>query len=496
MLAALLVRVPALFGRSWWLDELLTWKVASLRLWETGAPRANRDFAHGILGFTLHDAGPGPLMYLLEGSLHRLAHPMGAEGWLRVPGMLAGLLCVLLCLAGGRRSTGTRFGALCLAAVAASFPGWVDLDMGARGYGWLVLLGLLQWHAMWRLAGPVRKGHQVRGGAITWLLVFVAASCAGLFIHNVHVLWTCSVGAALIYTRVSRKRSSIAKLGAVWIFAAGLCHVVIHAGWMLLWAKGVMSQPAPTSSVGVWQRVAAHITGSWDHQALVLLLLIALVVVGLFAGLRTRVPRAVVVAIGCTVVFGLCLNVVLLARFAIAARYFYALTIPLAWGVARTVGSLPGWSRGKVDRQTVEVCALAALLLLPVKSAMWHAATPEHNWRAAMEFLKPRVTPGDLLVCGPMADMDVLQEYAVAAQLAALPKRLVSAAPGRTVDLFSADGLRTAFSSGRRMWFITANWGAVRPPAYWHLIEQQMDHAATSEGKNPVVIWRSRESSR
>jgi hypothetical protein len=189
---------------------------------------------------------------------------------------------------------------------------------------------------------------------------------------------------------------------------------------------------------------------------------------------------------------GVVLNVALLARFGIAARYFYALSIPLVWETGILAAAVVQAVSTERGRAAAQFAMLAALLALPLKSAMWHAGTPEHNWRGAMEFLKPQVRPGDLLLCGPMADIEVLNEYAPAAGLAAAPQRWIQGAGGQAQDMFTVEGLRAGLNSGRRMWFVTPYWGAVRPSQYWSTIEHRMQHVATAEGKSAVEIWCSR----
>ncbi|MGI8908859.1 MAG: hypothetical protein ACR2IE_20490 [Candidatus Sumerlaeaceae bacterium] len=486
LLAAVLARLPGLFGRSWWLDELLTWKVAQLPLWRDGALDVPRSLSHSILGFSLHDTGPGPLMYLLEGVFSRWAAPMGGEFWLRIPGIAAGLATIGIMLLRGRIWTGSRSGALLIAALAATFAGYAEFSTGARGYAWLVLAAVLQWDLTFRLL--LRRETNP---LLAWA-AFSGLACAAVLLHSVHVLWTGSLLGGILVARYFRRGSAASKLSRGWLAAGLLVMLIVHVSWIGLWQHALSASFVPAFTQGNPLAKIWHTLLDYRGQEAPILLALVGVISGTAAMWKwSGMPRAILLAIFSAVVCCGLLNALLLLWFAPGARYFYALTVPLLWMLGCLAVAIVR-SAGKYSAAAGEWVKLGLLLLIlvaPLKSAIWHSGAAEHNWRGAMDFLKSRVQPDDLLLCGPNADLDVMIEYVRAAKLPAQPPRWLTNEFGQRFDCLTLAGLQQALRSGRRVWFVTPHWGIVRPPEYWQLIRDRFQQAALIPGKIPMQVW-------
>src|SRR5262249_38245003 len=149
--------------------ELVTHDVGLAPFWRAGAFHAAHQPSHSMVAFSLHDKGPGPLTYLLDGAFARLARPLHGEFWLRIPGITVGIISILYLLRVGSRWTGGRYGGVVMAAFAAVFPAWVDWSTGARGYAWAIFLGLLQFDYLF----PRRNRGLLTGSWLTFNLLAV-----------------------------------------------------------------------------------------------------------------------------------------------------------------------------------------------------------------------------------------------------------------------------------------------------------------------------------
>lgn len=518
MALAVAVRLPALGERSFWIDELITRDVARLPFWKPGAMDAPKHLNHSIVSFTLHDKGPGPLTYVLDGMLTRWAEPWGRERWLRLPGIVAGLATVLIALTRGRRWTGGASGALALGTAAAVWPLWADFSTGARGYAWSVLVGLLQIGLLIELSArlpdpppegnvmpeaPARSAMPFRAGArvrVRWA-VFVLLLLAGPFIHPFHLILGAGVTVGALAARFSR--STVRGLSRMGFYLPLAAVWALQLAWMRAWLARIgdggktPSAPLPMPLTDtdrlarLVRQAAAMVTGGWEIGGLfagpVLLLILCLL-------LRRGAVRWRPAFLAATVlVLGHCVLLVLLAgRFFVAERYLFALSVTGAWllalgfqSAASTLARRRALRRIIVPAAGLLCLAAAAPAVSPARAA---AATPVHDWAAAVAWLKTRVHPDDLVILGPNADYEVYRAYADAAGIPALAPGTVYDEHGRTYKPTTTAGLNFMLSANRRIWFLTPFWRSVYPRDYWVLLETRFRKQAVIPGRAPIRI--------
>jgi hypothetical protein len=492
LVVAALPRAPALFARSWWIDELITAQVATRPLlgpdfWDpTQKPSAS------ILGFTLQDTGPGPLTYLVEGLFARWAHPHGGEFWLRLPGIFAALLMAAIIFVFGKRWWGSARLAAVMALATAVFPPWVDFSLGARGYMWTVLVLLLHMAA---LVGFVRTWPH----ASLWRagLVMAALSTLAFYITPINMVWCWPFWAGLTFVAL---RSSTRSRRYVWqvllICALGAALFVIP--YLYVWLVRVGAKQNNLVNPFSMDRALARFHDFASElqrepwYAVLILAPFALMTVTAPRALHKPFTRTPWLVCALMLFSSVILAIVFAGRFFLAPRYFVGLSIPLVWGSAWALQTLAAYTRRRHGRKKAELfLALAACcaILIQLPSAWRVARTPVHDWLSAVRWLSKQLQPGDIVFCGPNADIEVLWAYAKPLGWNQQVPRWLIVEGGRRVDTSTSEAINRAIAAGSRLWFVTPFWGQIRPAAYWDLIRRNFHEVARFCGRGDVVIY-------
>jgi hypothetical protein len=490
LLTAVAVRLPALPERSWWIDELITRDVARLPLITAEAFSQSKPPFNSIISFCLHDTGPGPLTYLLDGMFAAQATPMGAEFWMRVPPVISGLLTVALIICAGRHLTGTHVGALAMSVGAAVMPAMVDYTTTPRGYGWAVLFGLLHLTALVKGRYASKRGRPAI--AQSWWLAAVVSACAAILIHAVSLVWVTACLAAAL-TTPTRGAARWARRA---LLSAAVVIVTVAIGWCSVWLSRLAYTPNAMPVARSWQEIVAGLvtaTGTLVADGSAILLALTLAMIAIVS--RQRLPGPSLCSRA--VAFALLLSAVLAAglayKFFLAPRHLFPAQIALLL----LAGLLSGTTLGFLARLTGTVrprrMATVLLLVLGVMAlpfAVKQAQTPMQDWRNAMRRLAAAYQPGDMILCGPNSDLEVVRAYAVALGIPpdSVP-RWIDAGHGHLLSSGSEAGVMAAIASPNRLWFVTGFYGQVRPASYWTLIKQHFRPVATvATGRLPVMI--------
>jgi hypothetical protein len=479
----LLACLPAFHHRSWWIDELVTRDISRLPFYKPGFFGTNQPFSHSILGYTVQDPGPGPLMYLLDGIFSPRAYAMGGEFWLRVPGIAAGFAATVMFVLLLAPLAGS-LPAVAVGCAFAAFPEFIDYYTGARGYGWLVLLAFVQWAACARVLHNAKS----TGAAV----VFVIASVAGVLVNPMHTLWTGCLCAAVLFSfrrsRAARKR--LAQLVAVLCTAAG------YLLWLGLWRAGMHAAHTGTAATvnapfvfGAALRKAAQ---SWNIVGL-------LIVNGMLAAVLwwrgNSVARLHALVSTFATLGGAVLLVVLSGKFFAVPRYFYALYVCAMISSAFVLRLVMVRMRRHVDGRLAARVLVACGVLLAIAQlpfAHWRARTPVHNWWDAAEFLRLHSSPGEFVVTGPNSEFEVYRVYAQAGKVPAQAPLLIEDAARRQHPLDRANGLELLLNRGKTVWLATAAAGQHRTPEYWSLVNRNFQVVAQIPGRADILIMRSR----
>lgn len=484
---AIALRSLTLRNTSWFIDEFVTRNTGRLSFWRPGALDASLPAAHSVVSFTLHD-GPGPFTYVLDGLFASQAYPLGGEFWLRLPGIAAGCMTVLLILVFGKRCLGSSEGACAMAAFGAALPAWIDWSGGARGYSWGVLIAMMQFGLMMRLSFAASTPMPRRANWL-WILL-VAATIAGWMTNPYHMLWSTGILAGVLYARFKLNRAQAAQLSAASLGLGIGAAALPYAVWLLLWIPRISARGATPGSNAITGSVQRLLQALSVRSTVVALAECASLVTVCCWAWRKRAlrPGVVCCAAACPMFALLC--AVLSARF-VAGRYFYALTVLLCWFAGYLTQECCALIRlrlGASSAKAVFLALIAAMLVLPLKQAIWLAVTPVHNWAEAVRWLKPRVRKTDVVFLGPNADFEVFSAYAGAAGLAVASPRWIFDENGRRYDAQREAGIAFALKSGRRLWFLTPFWGAVRPPSFWDYVSRNFVEAALIPGRTPIRI--------
>jgi hypothetical protein len=482
-MAAIAVCAPSLIHRSWWIDELITRDISRLPLFRLDAA-GTTPFTHSILFYTLHDTGPGPLLYLLEGMFSRLAYPMGGEFWLRISGILAGACATgflyFLC-----RVIIGHYGAVVAATVAVFLPAFLEAYTGARGYAWLIFFALVQLYAIYAaLRGDGRA-------IIIWM--FTAGAILGMFVNAVHVVWTSCLVLLVVLSHVKRPSTSRAAMRTRVSALAVL--VTISAGWLGIWLHSVMNARtgSATSLTGVSLSVAVK-RAFLESRYVPGLIISNLAAALLLFSYRSRAARlhavlSLVVSVA-SVIFLLVLN----ARFFAAPRYFYPLWITLLVSCAFVFQRMAIRMRRNARSWLPAGFAVAVQVIvvgLLAADAYRTVSMPVQDWWGATEYIKQHAKPDDIVLTGPNSEYEVYRLYAKAAGVQAQAPLMIEDALRRQFPLDRVEGLRMLLSQKPNVWFVTAALWQHRSKDYWALINNRFKPVATIPGQGAITVLKS-----
>lgn len=476
-LITIAVCAPALHHRSWWIDELITRDISRLPLIRLGSASGTTPFTRSILYYTMHDTGPGPLMYLLEGMFSRLAYPMGGEFWLRIPGMAAGVTTTILLYVALRQRMRLA-GTLVATAIAAALPMFVEFYTGARGYGWLVLIAIAQWHCM------------QRQNSTRHAFAFAALSIAGLLVNPVHTLWTAVLVAAGLLAEWRRVQSGSHRR-ALSLTIAFVIVILVHAAFLGAWIYSVSH--SQTGSATTLRTASAAITMSRvGHSWPILLLISATLIMGLLL-LRLRLPAARLHGTICILaaIANALLLVMLCARFFPATRYFYVLPLCLIIGTGFGCDRMFSKLRAMHGAPSVRPkgYSIAFVLLLPLSwSSAEQAATAVQDWWRAADSIKEHAQPDDIVLTGPNSEYEVYRVYAQPAGIKAQAPLLIEDATRTQHPLDRADGLQMLLNRKPNIWLITASLNQHRTPQYWQLVRDNFHVVEHVPGRESILI--------
>lgn len=489
LLAALIIRSASLPGRSWWIDELIARDVARLPLYNSDSFDQQRPPFTSILAFCRHDSGPGPAAYLLDGFFAAKAEPMGGEFWMRLPPIVAAILTLLLLMAYGRHIAGSPAGAIVMAAGYAIMPAMVDYGTTPRGYAWAVLLGFLHLTALVRGALSARR----RRGRVAWAWWIVAAF-SGITVALVNVVSLVWVSACLMSAATDHGAAGrAARCGVVSVgFAIG----VAAALWFALWLQGLAATPNTLpASRGALDAVSQLLNAVRELHHDGTTALLALTALLMVTGRRCtrRKPPVPVRAVWLALAFSGILAVVFAYKFFLAPRHLFPaqMAFLLLLGLS-TRPALRCLSQRIGERFACRVLAtgvcLIAIAAFPF--ALRQATIPMHDWRSAIRQLAADYQAGDLILCGPNSDLEIVRAYAGAAGIPAeAVPRWIDAGDGRLLPSASEEGLAAALASDGRIWFVTGFYGQVRPASYWALVERHFQKIrTTTTGRLPIML--------
>ncbi|MBX7244750.1 MAG: hypothetical protein K1X53_04585 [Candidatus Sumerlaeaceae bacterium] len=488
-------RLGGLAPRSLWIDDFITRQTALLPIWKPGALNPappERPSTHSIASFTLHDTGPGPLTYVLEGLFARWAKPYGGEFWIRLPGVVGGIAALLIFLWLGPRWTGGRDGALMLGTLA-SLPMVIEWCTGARGYGWAVAIVVADLGLLVELSRPATRR---RSPNLVWCLLLLLI-IAGALLHPLMTVWNAAVVLGALVAR-NERGSCAAHLtrGGFWGGLAAVC--LLNLIWFSMWYSNIRQMPQgalPPFSGDAFARAHAafaHKVHSDNILGLAppLYFLVPIMVGILFC--RGRRFRPATAALLAGWILFLPVFLLLMHREFLQLRYFFVMVAGLIWAAASVWQRNCSFWRRRFGSWPVTVVAAIALmaLLVAFNRTAWQAARrPIHDWGTAVKFLKERIGPTDMVFAGPNSDVEMLWEYGTAVGIPEMQiPRSFSVPNGSPVDAFSEAGLKLALQSNRRLWFVTPFWGQIRPASYWKLAEANFKEVVSVPGRMPIRV--------
>jgi len=497
ILAAFFVRLPALRERSWWIDELITAQVAARPFWGPDVWDRTRIPRESLLGFTLQDTGPGPLTYVLEGVFAKLAHPNGGEQWLRLPGILAAILSVVVITVFGWRWWASRRVAAIVALLAAIFPPFVDWSTSARGYMWTILVGVLH-IATLQTEADARRAAYSQSRPMAWFLLSVLGIIA-FYLSPLNVAWVLGFWVGLGYLEF--RRNEEIGLPARWRFAIGAL-VLWCMGclpYLVVWLGRLASKGPFNEQTASWPLVMNRVRDFWDEvvrfPSYLVLVLGSPLLFSFAARRRWRYwhHRPIILALGCAL-FGIAiLAAALVTRFFLAPRYFVSFSLLLLWSVGWIFKDAWGALRlafGRNVAQRIIVTATAFLCVLQVPASLYYAKTPVHDWLNAVRWLTAQIRHDDVVLCGPNADIEVLWAYSKSYGWDSQVPRWLVVDKDKKVDTGSEEALRLLLKTQYRLWFITPFIDKVRPRMYWKLIHENFHVEKKFPGRGELLILR------
>lgn len=489
LVAAFAVRLPALGERSWWIDELITAQVAA-------RPLIGKDFwdptqkpAESILGFTVQDTGPGPLVYLLEGIFASKAYPLGGEFWIRVPGIVAALLMVPLIWLLGRYWWQSARVAAMVALCLSVFPPWVDFSTGARGYIWTTLI-LVLLHTV--LISAVQCSYAGR----PWLIYpsITALSIMAIYLTPLNLAWLWPYWMVLLFWIGRCPENRQRSLRAYLLSALGVA--VCCLPYLLLWHSRLKGKPGIlqpfswTHAVKSFADFTSELVREPWYGVLVLGPILFMLVLPRRL-LRLRRNTTIIVTCWLLVLSGFLLAIPLAGRFFVAPRYFVGFSVPLLWAGGHLLKHTVLVFRrcfGRLIAQRLSILLLACFCLSQLPAAVRYAKIPIHDWLNAVRWLNEQIHPADIVFCGPNADIEALWAYSKRFGWDGQVPRWLIVEGGRRIDTSTSEAIQVALSSGRRLWYVTPFWGHIRPPEYWKLVAENFHEVARFPGRGDIVI--------
>jgi hypothetical protein len=424
----------------------------------------------------------------LDGFFAERAEPMGGEFWMRLPPMAAAILTLLLLLVCGRHIAGSRTGAVAMATGFAIMPAMVDYGTTPRGYAWGVLLGFLHLTALVR--GRLAARRRCRRTAWAWWTLAAASGIAAVLVNAVSLVWVtaCLIAAGTGCGSGGRAQ----RCGPVSVgFAIGAATAL----WFALWLPGLAATPnTMPASRGPFDTLSqlVNVVRELYHDGTVAVLALAalLMVIGR-CGKRPK-PLVPVHAVWLALFLSGILAAGFAYKFFLAPRHLFPaqMALLLLFGLSAEP-ALRCLSRRIGERFALRL-ATAGLCLIAIAAlpfALRQAATPMHDWRNAIRNLAADYRAGDMILCGPNSDLEIVRAYASAAGIPAEAVPRWIDAGGRLLPSSSEEGLAAALESKDRIWFVTGFYGQVRPASYWALVERHFRKIrATTTGRLPIIL--------
>lgn len=485
---AAVLRAPALWAKSWAIDPIISWQVARKPLLTAHSFAPQAAPYDSIVAFCLHDKGPGPLAYALDGLCAPLSKPLGGEGWLAVPSFVAGLALIASVLLLGRRLCGGFAGALAMASCCVAFPLFADLSGMPRGYNW-ALLALVGQLAILR---ALLDEHPPARRPVALWVGFLTLAAVAFFIHPLSIAVGAGLGAAVLAARwKSRGAAGAIPAPAFWGGTALLG--VATGAWLLAWVAGLNSanpgQATAFTAGELGQRFLDLATEAIGLKAPYFLALAAAVAVLGWPRLHPAERRILLLIGGLALAAELLLAIVFLARFFAAARHFYPAPLLLFWIIGvLTEAACRDSGRG---RRAGIVLATVALLVLPAREAHCRLREPYADWATLVRRYAQIHQPSDLVLVGPNSESEVFWTYAEALGLdVAVAPRYLVLPDGSKVDTQTEEGIRAALTAPRPVYYFTGSWGMRRPPSYWELVEKNFEELEPIPGRVEIRAWR------
>jgi mannosyltransferase len=396
------LRVDGLEQRHLWLDEALSWRLATLPFTEIVSRTSEATTVHPPLFFILLRA------WMLIGG--------DSEWWLRCLACVFGVACVpaaymaarnlvtyLGTTATGDRSLAASSAGYVAGIVVALNPFQVHLAQQVRGYTLTVLLCLLSTAA---LAGLLGTAHRRTG----WFIFYVMTAALACYTHHLAGLTAFAQAIFALCWTYWPPRSDEADQAAldrrrslrrtVWWAGTVLFILVLPLAYPLLRqseaAADAWMRPIRGRDISRELTEALALTSSSPERVSELVDLVSLVVLGaMFTGFLFACgwPGRCVALLGSFPVWVLAVYSLLASRSLFDARYFAFAQVMWLVGcgvlVARFSASVDRWA---VGASICLLCAQLPLLQSPVEQRL------EHGIRAAVAQLRRQVTPGDLVI--------------------------------------------------------------------------------------------------
>lgn len=515
------IRLWDLNAKSLWVDEVISYDVAANRpFWSPPTQQGS------VIGHCLYDRGPGPLTYAGEWVA---LHLWKDDRALRIPTAIFGCLSLLamwalLCAAverNGARILGLLLWATMLPQVAYA--------QDARGYALATLLctvGLWCAVKIWQ------------GGRWHWWWICVGVHLLAFFTSYFSVFQFAAIVLATAWARgwMGDRETRRARLNRTALhLLGGFALLMIPAGlWlrMMLPRSFTMEFGAEAST----RSLASLLPNAESLRDLITLL--RAFIADLTLTHSPTWPRAMLFKVLSLILwFGLCLSgliwkgirspwpvlwvslalapVVLVTFLStghfLAPRYLFFLHAPLC--LLATWGAEGLSLREKRHPIGVTIAIAFLILLTSAPRLIQFHRTEKANWRDAVALLVNEADPGAIITAGPNADFACLGHY-----LKKMNREqgwiyfnwfdMPQCSVGEVIDIAeqrnqpderllwegitTPDHLRGLLSTGRPVWFITANWRAPnRPPELWEFLDSNFNTVAVFEGQGDVFVLRS-----
>jgi 4-amino-4-deoxy-L-arabinose transferase-like glycosyltransferase len=363
MLGGAVIRSYGLGDASLSLDEGFSAWVISLR------------FAD-LLRVVRHDVSP-PLYYLL---LKGWAGLFGdSESGLRSLSVVASVVCIPLAAVTVRRITSSRLGALSAAALLALSFRQIGFAQQARCYTLLALAMLVCLYSF------VRREQ----GGWQWLISAAIAAAAGLWMHNIAILYFAGLNP--VYLVMPSRRTLFRR--AVELAALDAAVLALYSPWLpsllfqLDYVKGLFWAPAPAASIlvgtlvhssGIAMGELAAIIGSSAAVAAVALGITGmLLVAGISDGAKRRWTLAL--ALLAFVPIAISFAQAHLGSGVFVRKSFMPSEVPLAlaFGIAASAGK----------RRWISLTLIGAMLAGQIICIVGGDRRASEGWRSVVSFI-------------------------------------------------------------------------------------------------------------